>query len=396
MAIRAEWRSLLGRVSRRKAMQSDVPQAQRAVKDRNAAVQWKPHPGGSLAALAWLRSRNPHAAFVAGVLIGTLVIGASAWLIGGHTLVLPSLGGSQVAGTSARFEQLTSAARPSLAQSEAGPAVANPEHKEAHLVADEEVIELQVGQRVRLAARVDDVDALKPETLALVGGLPEDVQLSDGIRINTQLWMLRPDLLSSVEVEAARGPVGRYPLTLELRTPEGHVVSSVQTTLVIVAAVDGKPAGTQSAPVVAEDRKDAEPALSAQDKPAASATRTPVPAKPQAVRTARPRIETPKPARAQTQVRSAVARPEPIQSPKPVRKARPVQPDAIVSAGSPVVAQGPQSQQKLVWPGDSPRAAYTQNPPVFLGGALPDAVPQAQPAPVQDENWHRRVFTPGQ
>ena len=394
MAIRAGWRSLLGRVSRRKAMQPDAPQAQRAVKDRTPAVQWKPHPGGPPAALAWLRARNPHAAFVAGVLVGTLVIGVSAWVIGGHTFVLPSPGGSLAAGPSARFEQLTFAARPSLAQSEAEPAAAGYQHT-AHLVADEEVVELQVGQHARLAVRVDDVDALKPETLALIGGLPEDVQLSDGIRINTQLWMVRPDLLSSVEVDAARGPIGRYPLTLELRTPEGHVVSSVQTTLVIVAAVENNAAGTQSAPVVAEDRKDAQPALSAQDKPA-SATRAPVPAKPQAGRTARSRIETPKPARAQTQVRSAVSRAEPIQSSKPVRKARPVQPDATVSSGPPVVAQGPQSQQKLVWPGDSPRAAYTQNPPVFLGGALPDAVPQAQPAPVQDENWHRRVFAPAQ
>lgn len=394
MAIRAEWRSLLGRVSRRKAMQPDAPQAQRAVKDRTPAVQWKPHPGGSSAALAWLRSRNPHAAFVAGVLIGTLVIGVSAWLIGGHTFVLPSPGGSQAAGTLARFEQLTSAARPSLAQSEAESVAAGHELT-AHLVADEEIVELQVGQHVRLAVRVDDVDALKPETLALIGGLPEAVQLSDGVRINTQLWMVRPDLLSSVEVDAARGPVGRYPLTLELRTPEGHVLSSVQTTLVIVAAVEDNAAGAQSAPIVAKDRGTAKPALSAQDKPAASATRTPVPSKSQAARTARPRIETPKPAR-QTQVRSAVSRPEPVQSSKPVRKARPVQPDATVSSGPPVVAQGPQSQQKLVWPGDNPRAAYTQNPPVFLGGALPNAVPQAQPAPVQDENWHRRVFAPGQ
>jgi hypothetical protein len=75
-----------------------------------------------------------------------------------------------------------------------------------------------------------------------------------------------------------------------------------------------------------------------------------------------------------------------------VLKSRPVRPDASASV-PPVVAQGPQSQpqQKLVWPGDNPRAVYTQTPPFFLG-ATPNTAPQSQPSPVQDENWHRRVF----
>lgn len=380
MAIRAEWRSLLTRVSHRKALQQ-------------AVVQWQPHNDSS-SAMAWLRSRNPHVTFVAGALLGTLVIGASAWLISGHTLGLTSLAGARVADAPARFQQITAAARPALAQPAAESASSE---RVAHLAADEEVVELRVGQRVRLGARVDDVDALQPETLALVSGLPEGVQLSEGIRINAQLWMLRPELLSYVEVEAVRAPVGRYPVTLELRTPEGHVVSSTQTTLAIVAPVEDEPVRSQSAPIAAGDGQDAEPALP-QDKPAASAIRTRVPAKPQAVRTPRPRIEPAKPVRTHTRapVRSAVSRPEPVVSPKPVQKARPVRPDATVSTVPPVVAQGPQSQQKLVWPGDNPRAAYTQSPPVFLGGALPNAVPQTQPAPVQDENWHKRVFTPGQ
>jgi hypothetical protein len=384
MAFRAEWRSLLGRISRRKAL----PKATHAVHVRGAAVNWKPHAGASPAVMVWLRSRNPHVAFVAGALLGTLIIGVSAWLVGGHTLGLPSPAGARVADTTARLEQITAAVRLPFAQQETERAA---QEQVAHLVADEEVVELRVGQRVRLAARVDDVDALKPETLVVISGLPEGVQLSDGIRINTQLWMLRPQLLSYVELEAARAAVGRYPVSLDLRTPDGHVVSSAQTTLVVVAAVEDNPVRMESPALVAGDRQLAEPAL--QDKPAPTANRARVPAKPQTVRTVRP-VKPLKPL-TRSPVRSAVSRPEPVVSPKPMQKTKPARQDATVSPAPPVVAQGPQSQQKLVWPGDNPRATYTQNPPLFLGGALPNAAPQEQPAPARDENWRQRAFTPG-
>jgi hypothetical protein len=385
MAIRAEWRSLLGRVSRRKAW-------------RQAAVEWTPHNDGS-SAMAWLRSRNPHVTFVVGALMGSLLIGTSAWVMGGHTLNVPSFRETQ-ASTAPRYAPLNLAERspPAAVLSETDPVVAR-QDQTAHVVADEETVELKIGQRTRLAAHIDEADALKPETLALINGLPEGVQLSDGIRINTQLWMLRPDLLSTVEVEAARGPVGRYPVTLELRTPEGQIVSSAQTMLVIVAAVEDNAAAAQSERAVADERKDNGTRPSPKDQqPAVPIAVTPAPGKPDTMRAARTRIETPRQVKTQTQsrVKTIVTRPEPIISPKPVQKARPVRPDATASV-PPVVAQGPQSQQKLVWPGDNPRAVYTQTPPFFLGGAVPNTAPQSQPAPVQNENWHRRVFeTPGQ
>ena len=379
MAIRAEWRSLLGRVSRRKAWQQ-------------ATVEWTPHSDGS-SAMAWLRSRNPHVTFVVGALMGSLLIGTSAWVMGGHTLNVPSFRETQ-ASTAPRYAPLDLAERSAAAvRSETDPVVAHQEPT-AHIVADEESVELKIGQRTRLAAHIDEADALKPETLALISGLPEGVQLSDGIRINAQLWMLRPDLLSSVEVDAARGPVGRYPVTLELRTPEGQIVSRAQTTLVIVAAVEDN-----AAAAVADERKDTGTRpLPKDQQPAVSTTVTPAPGKSDTMRAARTRVETPRQVKTHTQTRAktVVTRPEPIISPKPVQKSRPVRPDATASA-PPLVAQGPQSQQKLVWPGDNPRAAYTQTPPFFLGGAVPNTAPQSQPAPVQNENWHRRVFeTPGQ
>jgi hypothetical protein len=383
MAIRAEGRGLLKRVLRSHASQQ-------------AAVDWKPHSDGG--AMAWLRSRNPHVTFVVGAAIGSLLIGASAWLMGGHTLGLPSFGETQVANTAPRYAPLNLSEASSAATKSEPELAITPAERTAHVVADDEVIELRVGDRVRLGARIDDADALKPETVALVSGLPEDVQLSDGIKINTQLWMLRPVLLSSVEVEAARGPVGRYPVKVELRTPEGHVISSAQTTLAIVAAVEDKPVDVQSMPAAPEERKEPQASASTEEKqPAVSAGSATAAAKSEgaaAARTGRARTDTPRQvkAHARTPARSVVARPEPIVSPKPVLKSRPVRPDASASV-PPVVAQGPQSQpqQKLVWPGDNPRAVYTQTPPFFLG-ATPNTAPQSQPSPVQDENWHRRVF----
>lgn len=369
MAIRAEWRRLLARGSRRKA-------------SRQSAVRWQPHSDDA-SAMAWLRSRNPHVTFVAGVVTGSLLIGAAAWLLEGHTFKLPSLGETQAASTPPRYAPLDAAEQPSaVIRAEAGDAITSSEQT-AHLVADDEIVELQIGRRIRLAARIDDADLLKPETLALISGLPEGVQLSDGIKINTQLWMLRPDLLSSVEVEAVLGPVGRYPVTLELRTPEGDVVSSAQTTLVIVAAVE------DNSPPAEREGAEAAPL---DGKPAVSTAATPTPAKSETVRATRPRVDAAKPAKKRLPTRTVVTRPEPVFSPKPVQKSRPVRPDTGASV-PPIVAQGPQSQpqQKLVWPGDNPRAVYTQNPPFFLG-AVPNAQSQSQPAPAQDEDWHKRVF----
>jgi hypothetical protein len=354
---------------------------------QQAVVDWKPHSDGT-GAIAWLRSRNPHVTFVVGALIGSFFIGTSAWLMGGYTISVPSFGQTQGASTAPRYAPLNLAEQSSpITKSKPGPVVMRTEQT-AHIVAGEEVVELQVGQRARLAVRIDDAEELKPETVALVSGLPEDVQLSDGIRINPQLWMLRATLLSSVELEAARGLVGRYPLTLELRTPEGHVISSAKIALEIVAAREDEPAVTSSTAAIVEDRKETEPTPLAQVRP--------VPAKSQSVRVAPDtsrRIKT----REQSSKRIVVKRPEPIASPKPAQKARSVRPNTTASV-PPVVAQGPQSQpqQKLVWPGDNPRAVYTQNPPFFLGGAVPNTAQQLQPAPVQNENWHQRIFqTPG-
>lgn len=366
MAIHAEGRGLLGRVLHRRASQQ-------------AVVDWKPHSDGT-GAMAWLRSRNPHVTFVLGALIGSFLIGTSTWLMGGYTISVPSFGETQGASTAPRYAPLNLAGQSTpVTKSESGPAATSAE-RAALIVVGEELVELRVGQRVRLAVRIDDAEELKPETVALVSGLPEDVQLSDGIRINAQLWMLRPTLLGSVELEAARGPVGRYPLTLELRTPEGHVVSSAKTTLAIVAASED----TGSKTAIAEDRKETQPTALEQLRP--------VPARSQSVRAAPPRADTSRQVKTREQARTVVKRPEPIASPKPTQKARSVRPNIGASA-PPIVAQGPQSQpqQKLVWPGDNPRAVYTQNPPFFLG-ATPNTTQQSRPATVQDENWHRRVF----
>lgn len=371
MGIRAERRSLLGRVLRNDASQQPI-------------VDWKPYRDAG--AMAWLRSRNPHVTFVIGVLTGSLLIGASAWLTSGHTISFASFGETQAASTAPRYAPLNLAKQSSTAtKSEPEPAVMQTEQM-ARIVASEEIVELQIGRRARLAMRLDEVEELKPETVALVSGLPEDVQLSDGIRINAQLWMLRPTLLGSVEVETARGPVGRYPLTLELRTPDGLVMSRATTTLVIVAAQEDKPAGSNS--VVVEERQRAE-TLSPAAVPAASTQ-----AKSEPTRAVRPRNDdrqnrTP----VQSPARTVVTRPEPVISPKPVEKSRSVRPNTS-AAVPPIVAQGPQSQpqQKLIWPGDNPRASYTQTPPFFLGATPNTSSRPSQPLPAQDEDWHRRVF----
>ena len=193
MAIRAEWRSLLGRVSRRKALPMATHAAYAVGSSQMDAAQRR-----LVRAMAWLRSRNPHVTFVVGALTRQPPHRCLGVAVGGHTLSLPSFGGAQVASTAPRYAPLNLAEQSLVARgkSEPEPAVMLAEQT-ARVVADEEVIELRLATAFVLARASTMADALKPETVALVSGLPDDVQLSDGIKINTQLWMLRPVLLSS-------------------------------------------------------------------------------------------------------------------------------------------------------------------------------------------------------
>lgn len=220
-------------------------------------------------------------------------------------------------------------------------------------------VELKSGQRTRLAVHIANAGSIKPESIALITGLPEDVRLTDGIMIGPGLWMLRPALLMSVEFEAAQSARGDYALQLELRTPSGAVVSSAHMQLVITAA----PAQTEVQTSVS--RSTAATQLSeGADKAATTEALAPPKRKPSVAREAGgPTARDRGPAKREARAKVRIA--------KPPRRRAAHSESANLATGQAV--QQTFQPQRLVWPGDDPRSApYLMNPPVFLGGSVPD------------------------
>lgn len=349
------------------------------------SVQWLP----ALDAGAGLGSkRRSHRSFYVAAVV--LVLTAScAWLVATYPVArLES--GVLAPMPSQRLEQIAESTRPPLVR------VADPiisELSPALVVTD--AIAVEAGRRTRLSAHIANGDKVQPETVVLIRGLPGDIRLTDGIMIDPGLWMLRADLLASVEFEVAAGARGRYTLELELRTSGGAMLSSSQTVLAIAPArkdvirppnaiargaeeeMGGKlppvsprsPAQTgmgvvlvkpTAAPVRKRVVKKARRPIPAMREPAAVAAKAKAESK---VRVAKPARRTSPSLRSQVTVLSAKPRPRP-----------------------------PIDQSRLVWPGDDPRSAsYSRSSPAFLGGVLPGVAPQS-PATAGDGLWRRRVF----
>ena len=350
-------------------------------------VQWIP---ASRASAGWGVHRRSHRSAWLAALALMLIAGAT-WLVATYPVARPQ-SGVLAAVPSPRLEQIAATVRPPFEQI----AEADRPGQPPPVLVVEDAIDIEAGKRARLSAHVANDDMVQPETVALVKGLPDDVRLTDGIMIGPGLWMVRADLLASVELDAASSASGRHTLTLELRTPEGTVISSGQTVLAIAAVrndtitpdttarvIDG-PAGERlgSAPPKSSMRSSVvvapvTPSAAPVRKRAVKKATAPVPV-------AQERDMAPGKANVERKVRVA----------KPARRTNPaVQSQVTVLAAKPVVPQSAQ-QPRLVWPGDDPRSAsYLPNPPVFLGGALPGAVAPAQPpATAGGDGWRRQVF----
>lgn len=316
--------------------------------DGGEPMDWTPAAGASPLAQP---PHGPRCAVAA--IVALTAIAGGVWLVAIHPALEPGKG-VLAAVPSLRLAQIAATAQPRIKELVEP---INSGQRTPKLVAAE-AVEIEAGKRVRLSARVLNDDAVAPETIALVRGLPDDVRLSDGIMIEPGLWMLRPDLLASVELNAGTSADGAYELTLELRTSEGTVVSAGRTKLVVAPARNDTSKPDATAHVIEEPTK-----LQAASQPSRQASRPAQIREPSANKIAAPR-----PAE-----RRVVARRTPAQArakvAKSVRRTRPpVSSEVTVLASRPAVPQAPQ-QSRLVWPGDDPRTgSYSPNPPVFLGG----------------------------
>ena len=354
--------------------------------DPAPGVRWRPHRRSALA-----RILESPVRLVSCLLLIAAIVSVGIWIARPHhaTVSAPT---KESARPSARFEQITAAVRAPLltpAPAEDAIGIEKAALRPPMIIGDAQDITVVAGGNAKVAAHIENEAGLEPETVLLVGGLPSEAELSDGIKINSGLWMLRPNLLERIEIRTGASPAGRHELTLELRRPEGSIVASTRVALDITP-VEVPVAVTRTAPATA-----------AKESPAVTGTaleRLPAPAKParKAAATRKERIAAPEVAPIE------VPRPKAKQAtPKTtLSKADPGPKAETKSATTPRVMSGgpigiPQSQQgpRLVWPGDDPRAVYSQTPPVFLGGAAPGAQqPDNSQRPLGDPAWRSRAF----
>ena len=318
-----------------------------------------------------------------------MLIAGATWLVATYPVARPQ-SGVLAAVPSPRLEQIAATVRPPFEQIAQSARSWQP----PPVLVAEDAIDIEAGKRALLSAHVANDDMVQPETVALVKGLPDDVRLTDGILIGPGLWMVRADLLASVELDAASSASGRHTLTLELRTSEGTVISSGQTVLAIVrndTIMPGTTARVIDAPV--GERLGSAPPKSSMRSSVVVAPVTPsaAPVRKRAVKKATASVPV-APERDAAPSKAGVERR--VRVAKPARRTNPaVQSQVTVLAAKPVVPQSAQ-QSRLVWPGDDPRSAsYLSNPPVFLGGVVPGAVAPAQPpATAGGDGWRRQVF----
>jgi hypothetical protein len=329
-------------------------------------------------------THQSHRALYLSLVVAGLTVGG-AWLVTTHPLV-KSASGVLTAATFPRLEQIASTAHPP-AQQTTVPAKSD---QPVPVLEVGDAIAVEAGQHGYLSARIANSANVQPETVVIVQGLPDDVRLTDGIMIGPGLWMLRSDLLASVQLDPANSASGHHKLTLELRTPEGSLISTGRTVLTIKAAHN-------------EDNSKPDTAVNAASASISPQTPSPSeqvsrpsnivvgPVTPSAARARKPAV---KKAASPTPV---IVRPAPVLQEraanrgkanagqkvkvlKPVRTAKPiVQSEVTVLSAKPVLPKSSQPP-RLVWPGDDPRSApYLSNPPVFLGGFLPGTAPQSKP-----------------
>lgn len=382
MRILDEWRILRSRLlhGKGKAQKADarpsVPLAENVVARARPddSIRWMPRQRGMLSKV------GPYSAGAV-ALFGAL--GAGAWLLTPPATLTSATLEQQRTDPSPRLEQITAAVRAPLLSSEEDVAKASVSRVPS-LAVMEQGLAVEAGARAKLSARVGNEDALEPETVALVSGLPAEAELSEGIRIGPKLWMLRPSLLGTAEIDAGRSPAGRHDLTVELRGPTGSIIASAQTTLEITQSSVEAQVTPSAAVIEAETASKAAPTGNA---PVArkSAKRRERYAAPAVVP-----VEAPRP-RVKARSSPAATVREQTGTPRETREIRSTsQPGTRVLSSSPAIPQTPQGQ-RMVWPGDDPRAAYTQSPPIFLGGpgVQPRSAPQVER---EDPNWQKRAF----
>jgi Bacterial SH3 domain len=91
------------------------------------------------------------------------------------------------------------------------------------------VIDAIVGEEMSLLITIDGTDGMPASSKIVIRGLPPGSKLSNGRPDNDAEWSLKPEELGDLHLMLRDNVTDESPLTIQLVTPEGHVLAETAT-----------------------------------------------------------------------------------------------------------------------------------------------------------------------
>jgi len=113
-------------------------------------------------------------------------------------------------------------------------------------------LQASAGEHVSFPIALDGTDAVPPNSVIVIGGLPPGSRLSTGDRRGGTEWALKPDEIGDLHLVLPAFAVGESKLTIQLVAPGDRVVADASTTLSLIPDRDLAEADGTGIPDAAE------------------------------------------------------------------------------------------------------------------------------------------------
>lgn len=122
---------------------------------------------------------------------------------------------------------------------------------------------VRAGGSVPLAMRITNMEALPPQAVVLIRGLPSEIHLSEGKAFQSGVWVVPANKIARMLVEIPASLTGRNEINIAVATLEGKYLAETRTTLIIVPPPPMVVVGTLPADGAKGDQPAVEPPIQA-------------------------------------------------------------------------------------------------------------------------------------
>ena len=113
-------------------------------------------------------------------------------------------------------------------------------------------LQASAGEHVNFPIALDGTDAVPPNSVIVISGLPQGTRLSTGDRRGGTEWALKPDEIGDLHLVLPAFAVGKSKLTIQLVAPGDRVVTDASTMLSLIPDRDIAEADVTGSPDAAE------------------------------------------------------------------------------------------------------------------------------------------------